>query len=129
MTKLLKSLLMVAPVVLLVACNGSPLISGRQAPDELSVIEGPPLYLPPNYTLRPPQQAKADQGDMSAQRAEELLYGGSNQAQNISGQDEWLLEQAGAEDANPNIREVLKTEAPIENDQTVMEKLMSNVSN
>lgn len=128
MTKLLKSLLMVAPVVLLVACNGSPLVSGRQAPDELSVIEGPPLYLPPNYELRPPQKAAANQGDMSAKRAAELLYG-SAEKQDISGSDEWLLEKAGAEEADPEIREVLASDTPLEDERTVIEKLMSNVNN
>ena len=48
----------------------------RKAPDEFQVIENPPLVIPPNYSLVPPDQLEEKNIDnIEKELAEEILFG------------------------------------------------------
>ena len=76
------------------------------------MVSGPSLTIPPNFELRPPSEAGASKADAirsadTSQDAREILMGrdGGKSAQGSG----WLLEQAGTQDADPNIRQDLGT--------------------
>ncbi len=102
----------------------------KKAPDEFAVYSRAPLSLPPEFGLRPPapgserpqhveprdQAARAVMGDVSV-RGEAIEASVGLKA---------LLEQAGAVDTNPNIRDLINRETTIlaEEDKTFTEQLM-----
>ena len=48
----------------------------RKAPDEFQVIENPPLVIPPNYSLIPPDQLQEKNiGNIEKELAKEILFG------------------------------------------------------
>lgn len=88
------------------------LVSGGGMPDEMAVVSGPPLTLPPNFELRPPAEQKASKAEAlrardSGAEAQQILMGesGGKTAKGSS----WLLEQSGADQADPNIRQDLES--------------------
>lgn len=97
------------------ACGGSaPLIGSRSLPDEMAVVAGPPLTLPPNFELRPPQEQKASRADAlrnqdPSVQAKTILVGESA-AQAQGEVDPWIAEQANVKKADPTIREKLHAE-------------------
>ncbi len=97
------------------ACGGSaPLIGSRSLPDEMAVVSGPPLTLPPNFELRPPQEQKQSRADAlrsqdSSVQAKTILVGEAAAAP--QGEvDPWIAEQANVKKADPTIREKLNAE-------------------
>jgi len=105
-----------ALALLLYGCGGgnAPLVGNKRLPDEMAVVAGPPLTLPPNFELRPPQQqkqsvAEALRAEDASNKAKAILVGDT--APKAAGQvDPWLAEQAGTQKADPNIRQVLDAE-------------------
>lgn len=102
-------------VALLAACGGStPLVGSKSLPDEMAVVAGPPLTLPPNFDLRPPQEqqqsrAEALRAQDSSVRAKTILVGETSAA-DTGDVDPWIAEQANVKKADPNIREKLDAE-------------------
>lgn len=102
------------------ACTdvGKELGFGRRAPNEYTVISQAPLEIPPEYTLRPPTPGSArpqnKTGSTAARdvlhRQSETLGMGAGMADGISPSTSVILEQAGAEHADPDIRDVLMEE-------------------
>lgn len=94
----------------LVGCGN--LVGNNRMPDEMAVISGPALTLPPNFELRPPQEGRANKAQAireasSSAEAQAILMGkdaGGKQADTG-----WLLEKAGADAANPDIRDMLES--------------------
>lgn len=99
----------------LAGCGGnSPLIGSKALPDEMAVVAGPPLTLPPNFELRPPVEqkqsvAEALRAQDASVKAETILVGEAP-AKPQGTVDPWLAEQAGVKKADPNIRQKLDAE-------------------
>jgi hypothetical protein len=101
----------------LAACGGGErtlaerLGMGRQAPDEFQVVERAPLVVPPEFGLRPPEPGvpRPQEGRTSEQAQRALLGDALAPAPETTGQLA-LLDSAGVDRADPNIREVLTDE-------------------
>jgi len=103
----------------------------RSAPDEFRVVSRPPLSVPPEFTLRPPANSDASPNQSSASsQAQSVILGGTGTADNApapakvtkttsrkttassgtSGADAAFLKDAGADQADPKIRDTLTEE-------------------
>ena len=125
--------------LILAACGGDSNVRkqlglDKEAPDEFAVVTRAPLEVPPDYTLRPPRPgADRPMEIQPAEQAKQTVFGKSSEQlitsrslnANSSGARA-LLEKAGADQADPNIREVLVAEDEILNkdDGPTAEKLM-----
>ncbi len=126
--------LVLCGAVALAGCDGArkALTQTKAAPDEFSIYTRAPLTLPPDYGLRPPSEAeaaarKADDPQTQAKRV--LLSGRELQAQPIEADTPGttaLLARAGAQHAEPNIRQTVNRETSVyaEEDQNFMEALI-----
>ena len=85
---------------------------GKRAPDETSVVEQAPLELPPDFDLRPPVPgAERPQERAAGAQAREIVVGAAaaEDSAPVGGAGERsLLARAGADEADPAIRDVLK---------------------
>lgn len=117
-------LLLAATLPFMAACGDTRMLGEKAVPDEMSVVEGPPLSLPPNFNLRPPrkgEQARILDGGSTAQQ---ILTGSPAAAEDGSVKEpNWLLEQAGADKADPTVREKLEAENRVMKKQGFWEKL------
>ncbi len=107
-------LLVSACLVTLAACENAKQELGieRTSPDEFAVVRRAPLAMPPDYALRPPRPGAArPQEQASTDQAETTVFGGTNTNKTKSGSGEQaLLQQAGADAARPNIRQIVDRE-------------------
>lgn len=139
MTKFSPSRAVTAIAVMVVAVALTGCDSARQAltqtkaaPDEFSVYTRAPLTMPPDYGLRPPSEAEAaarktDDPQVVAKRV--MLSGRDIQLQPVQAATPGtsaLLMQAGVQNAEPGIRQMVnrETSAFAEEDQNFMEALM-----
>jgi hypothetical protein len=110
--------LILVPValVLLAGCEDTKrsLGLGKQPPDEFQVVRRAPLVVPPDYGLRPPQPGAArPQESIPREEAQSILFGDvSALASGSPGLTE-LLTQAGVEQADPQIRQLINEENAI----------------
>lgn len=120
-------LLVVAGLALAVsACGGFRENLGltKQSPDEFRVVSRAPLTLPPDYQLRPPEPgAPRPQVGTTAQQAERAVFRNSQAPQQTASAprtagEQALLQAAGAEQADPNIRQVVNRETKQINDES-----------
>lgn len=81
----------------------------RKPPDEFAVVKHAPLSLPPDFSLRPPRPgAQRPQEKETSQQAEETVFGGDVETDTTpSTGEQALLQQAGADNARPNIRQLV----------------------
>ena len=110
----------------------------KRAPDEFTVMRKPPLVIPPNFSLRPPVAGGIDNGESeSAAKARAAILG---QAEGVSSAtqapasqataksigEQALLLRAGAEKANPGIRQLIRRETTLleEKDASFTERLI-----
>lgn len=144
----MKRLLILLPL-LIAACDGSTVRDtiglSRKAPDEFRVIARPPLSVPPEFTLRPPAapgEAGAE-GELISPRdeAKSLMFGDDSSTlkpgnadtavmsvqsgELESSADAQFLKNAGAENADPSIRQTLQKETSLETaeEKSFLEKL------
>lgn len=100
---------------LLIGCSETKemLGLGRTTPDEFTVVDRAPLVLPPDYSLRPPQPGAArPQEQTPAKQAEAALFDSSTVSNTaLSSLDQKMLQQAGAAQAEPNIRKTIDRES------------------
>jgi len=112
--------LMGAMAVSLAGCGSESLKDvlgyGKNAPDEFAIVTKAPLVIPPDFSLRPPtpgaprpQEASPD----AMARAALVGDDGTEVARLGSGSagEQTLLKQAGAAEADPNIRAVVNSES------------------
>jgi hypothetical protein len=112
--------LMGALALSLAGCGGESLKDvlgyGKNAPDEFAIVTKAPLVIPPDFSLRPPtpgaprpQEASPD----AMARAALVGDDGTEVASLGSGSagEQTLLNQAGATQADPNIRAVVNNES------------------
>ncbi len=120
----------------LAGCGGDSLQDtlgyGKSAPDEFAIVTKAPLVIPPDYSLRPPQpgaprpQEMEIQPSLGAQRA---LIGENALAEVGDGNsqgEQVLLEQTGATEADPRIRQVVnaETRSLVERDRTFVDSVI-----
>lgn len=100
----------------------------RHSPDEFAVVKRAPLSMPPDYSLRPPRPgAPRPQEQAPSAQAAQTVLGVDNRGQSAPGTAEQiLLEQAGAADASPAIRQVVDQESITADkaDKPVVDKLL-----
>ncbi|MCP1334810.1 DUF3035 domain-containing protein [Futiania mangrovi] len=101
-----------AIAVLLAGCGRDPLgLSEKRPPDEFTVVSRAPLVVPPNYALRPPQPgAPRPQESQPSDQARALMFQRQIAASDASAGERVLLDKAGAQNADPNIRETVNLE-------------------
>ncbi len=99
---------------LLIGCSETKEMLGleRNAPDEFAVVDRAPLVVPPDYNLRPPQPGAArPQEKTPSQQAESALFNATApESGALSSLDQKMLQQAGAAQAEPNIRKTIDQE-------------------
>jgi hypothetical protein len=107
-----RTLALLAAATALVGCADTPLLSGKKAPDELSVIEGPPLFLPPSFDIRPPSEltARPHEDTNTQGKAQEIITGKPAEAAPAAASDSWLIKRAGGDTRDANIRARLEAE-------------------
>jgi len=109
-------------VSVLAACDHPKRALGleKQAPDEFAVVTRAPLSLPPDYNLRPPEPGvPRPQEGTTRDQARRVITGNPTQSsaltsaaplENQTPGEAALLEQAGADRAVANIRQVVDRE-------------------
>lgn len=132
--KLFKTLSLTG-LLALCACSGTDVKDTlgltRAAPDEFRVVSRPPLSVPPDFALRPPsttdegpnQQSASDQARSMVQggagtavpttssgSAKSLLTGKQEQVPVSNVSESQFLKRAGADKADPSVREKLVEE-------------------
>jgi Protein of unknown function (DUF3035) len=108
-------------LLLLAACGNvrDDLGLGRSTPDEFAVVDRAPLSVPPEFTLRPPDPGAGRPQEVDTkQRAENTLFGddknkpaAAKPSTGESGTEKTVLANAGAANADPNIRSTVDREA------------------
>ncbi len=88
----------------------------RKSPDEFAVIKRAPLAMPPDYALRPPAPGAArPQEEAVETQAREVVFGQQGQpapaSRTPTSTESAVLQQAGAQAADPSIRSVVDKEA------------------
>ena len=133
--------LVMATVALLNGCESAnkAFSSEKHAPDEFVVFSRPPLSLPPEYNLRPPQPGAARPQRISpSTQAYAAILGRStdsvaNTREKTQGSPgiQALLQQTGSLKAEPGIRKTInkETSALAEEDSRFVDKLIFWVDN
>lgn len=103
-----------AGLLILSGCSGAKEQLGlaKKKPDEFAVIQRAPLELPPDYSLRPPRPgAERPQEQVSAGEPRKTVFGAEQKKKNAPDSGESaLLQQAGASNAEPGIRDIVDQE-------------------
>ncbi len=86
----------------------------RKVIDEYAVIENPPLVIPPNFNLLPPEQIKSkDIEDTESELAKEILFGLDNdetQTEKSVSVLKEIVEITEANEVDENIRDIINEE-------------------
>lgn len=127
-------LLAFSAVTVLAGCDSArkALTQTKAGPDEFAVYTRAPLTMPPDYGLRPPSDGKTEEaGAVSTREEARRVLLGSTEAPTQSIQASTpgtmvLLAMAGAERAEPGIRDIVEreTSAYATEDARFLEKLM-----
>lgn len=124
-----------AAALLLTACDGGvkdTLGLNREAPDEFTVVSRPPLSLPPDFSLRPPQPGAEPHFVPADQRAQALVTGKGNTG-NLkpaarTSATENFLRRTGAHQADTAIRDKLAEDAAAPADTSKAKTLVDQIS-
>lgn len=118
----------------LAACDGNVKDSlglAREAPDEFTVVSRPPLSLPPDFSLRPPEPGAPPLASAADQQARSLITG-QDAAQSASAKaptaSDSFLKRLGADKADPAIRNKLTGDAATPADTSSAKTLMDKLS-
>ena len=86
----------------------------RKVIDEYTVVENPPLVIPPNFNLLPPEQIESkDIEDVDSELAKEILFGLENSEKNETVDNSLIneiIKETQAEEVDKNIRETINQE-------------------
>jgi hypothetical protein len=96
-------------------CTGARKALGfeKSPPDEFQVISRAPLSMPPDFALRPPDPgAPRPQEQSPREQAQTVVFGsgGTTYTGDGSPGESALLQQAGASDVDPSIRQLVNAE-------------------
>ena len=114
-TSLAKSAALVAVLAAasaVTACGGVSRSMGleRQAPDEFRVVTRAPLSVPPDYSLRPPRPGEARPQELEPDQQARTALFGQDVGQNATEGERALVNAAGAQSTDPNIRDTVDFE-------------------
>ena len=107
------SFIIIISNLLLLSCNTVRDSAGvnRKVIDEYTVIENPPLVIPPNFDLLPPEQMESkDIKDIDSELAKEILFGledTNNQKNSENSLISEIIRETKADEADKNIREII----------------------
>ena len=86
----------------------------RKVIDEYTVVENPPLVIPPNFNLLPPEQMESKNiDDTDSELAKEILFGledDNNQTNSNSSLIQEIIKETGANKVAENIRSTINQE-------------------
>ena len=126
--------LTLAAATLLAGCDSArkALTQTKAAPDEFAVYTRAPLTMPPDYGLRPPTEGNTQEAAATSTRdeARRVLLGSptavATPIQAETPGTSALLAMAGAQNAEPGIRDLVdrETSSYAKEDQKFMEKLL-----
>ena len=97
----------------LISCNSIRESAGvnRKVIDEYSVIENPPLVIPPDFDLLPPEQMESkDIKDTDSELAKEILFGledTNNQTNSENSLISEIIRETEADEVDEDIRETI----------------------
>lgn len=121
--RILNVLLAVAFLATLSACDSARRVMGntKEAPDEFTVYQRPPLSLPPEFALRPPEPGSVrPQAITPTDQARAALLNQTASVQqerkidpNLSDGLNALMNLTGANTADPSIRQVVNAETTL----------------
>ena len=100
----------------LVSCNTVRDSAGvnRKVLDEYKVIENPPLVIPPNFNLLPPEQMESKNiDDTDSELAKEILFGledNNNQTNSNNSLINEIIRETGADKVDEDIRSIINQE-------------------
>ena len=83
---------------------------GRNSPDEFTVVKRAPLTMPPDYSLRPPNDDGAPPASVIADQAKTALMGSSGSSTATGSAESLLLQKMGTSKADPSIRTIINQE-------------------
>jgi DUF3035 family protein len=118
--QVLRAALVAGAVLSLVGCDSirEAVGNGKEAPDEFAVLTKAPLIIPPDYNLRPPKPGAAPENQIEpTQAAQQSLFGAdaaavaNSMSGNMSQGEKLLLANAGAQNADPAIRQSLASDS------------------
>ena len=104
-------ILVLLPSLLIVSCSKVRESAGvnRKNIDEFSIIESPPLVIPPDFNLLPPEQLKEKNLDKAeSDLAKEILFGLEDETDNNNSEFstmESILSESNADETNDSIRD------------------------
>jgi len=109
-------------------------VGTKKSPDEMQVLARPPLVMPPDFNLRPPEPGAPETREEPVRdQAARILTGNAgrerndlSRSDNLSQGEQAFLQKAGADRADPEIRQVLAEENPryAEGDGSFIDTLM-----
>ncbi len=100
----------------LLSCNTVRDSAGvnRKVLDEYAVVENPPLVIPPNFNLLPPEQIKSKNiDDIDSELAKEILFGleeNNNQTNLNNSLINEIIKETEADKVDKNIRSTINQE-------------------
>tara|TARA_B100001287_G_scaffold187552_1_gene158331 strand:- start:151 stop:708 length:558 start_codon:yes stop_codon:yes gene_type:complete len=102
--------------IFIISCSNVRQSAGvnRKVIDEYTVIENPPLVIPPNFNLLPPEQIKSkDIKDADSELAKEILFGLENDNEKKLVKNSLMskiINETQANEIDSNIRETVNQE-------------------
>ncbi len=125
-----------AALLLCAACGGAEVKEtlglNRHSPDEFRVVSRPPLSVPKEFYLYPPNEAGEHAAVHKGTDAKSILFDEAvstpSQSSALSGGEVGLLDRMDASKADSNIRETLRKEAGKPDDVSMLEKLQRKAS-
>ena len=117
--RLLRAAFLVGAGISLAGCDTirEAVGNGKDSPDEFAIATKAPLIIPPDFNLRPPKPGAAPENQMEpTQSAQQSLFGADNATiansmqGNMSQGEKLLLAYAGAQNADPAIRQTLASD-------------------
>ncbi len=146
----MKHFIFLPALMLCAACGGNTVQKTlgyeRTAPDEFRVVSRPPLTVPKEFYLYPPDEAARRQSPTATKDARSVLLEESQTAYKYkedsvsdydvdssvpvvqssalpSGAEESLLSKIGAQNADGSIRKTLSQEAELQEDKSLLDKI------
>ena len=121
--------IVIISIVFLTSCNTVRDSAGvnRKVIDEYSVIENPPLVIPPNFNLLPPEQMESKNiDDADSELAKEILFGLDEVDNEINSDNSLIadiIKETNADQVDSDIRKIINEEFAGEkstiNDETI----------
>ena len=124
-------IIVIVSTLFLASCNSVRESAGvnRKVIDEYAVIENPPLVIPPNFDLLPPEQMESkDLEDANSELAKEILFGLEDSESQLIQENSLMsqiIKETEADEVDNKIRDSINQEfagkKSSKNDETIFE--------